>query len=138
MTLVRRTTWPSDPFYEMDRLFNRAFGGKEFWPEAFAPSLGRDFPLDVYGDDDRYYVVAEMPGVAKDSIDLKVENSVLTITVDRNEKDEEMTRRRQLSRSITVGDDIDMDNVCAKLENGLLTVTLPKAEERKPRKITIG
>jgi len=137
MTLVRRATWPSDPFFEMDRLFNRAFGRGDFWPDGFLSAAERDFPLDVYGDDERYYVVAEVPGVEKDALDLKVENSVLTISVSRKLEGEENASVRNLSRSITVGDDINVEGVTAKLENGLLTVSLPKAEERRPRKIAI-
>lgn len=137
MTLVRRANWPSDPFFEMDRLFNRAFGAGDLLPNAFKTSLDRDFALDVYGDDEHYYVVAELPGVQKDAVDLKVENAVLTISVNLSGKDENGSGHRRLARSITVGDDIDMDGVSAKLENGLLTVSLPKAEERRPRKIAI-
>lgn len=137
MTLVRRSPWPSDPFLEMDRLFNRAFSGEAFWPNALAASVSRDFPLDVYGDDERFYVVAELPGVSKESIDLKVENAALTISVETEVGEGESKSTRRRARSVTVGEDIDLERVTAKLENGLLTVTLPKAEERLPRKIAI-
>lgn len=139
MTLMKRVTWPSDPFFEMDRLFDRAFGSRALWPESVLSAATRNFPLDVYGDDERYYVVAELPGVTKDAIDLNVENGVLTVNVRKTDTfdGEEGERVRRFSRGITVGDDIDVDNVTAKLENGILTVTLPKAEERKPRKIAI-
>ncbi|MDQ8181993.1 Hsp20/alpha crystallin family protein [Pelagicoccus sp. SDUM812005] len=138
MKLVKRNTWPSDPFFEMDRLFNRALGGSDLWPSAFKTATHRDFPLDVYGDDDHYYVTAELPGVAKDAIDLKVENSVLSITVNVEDKSESGSSKRSMSRSITVGDDIDIEGVSAKLENGMLQVSIPKAEERRPRKIAIA
>lgn len=138
MKLVKRNTWPSDPFFEMDRLFNRAFGSGDLWPSAFKSAAHRDFPLDVYGDDDHYYVTAELPGVGKDAIDLKVENSVLTIAVNMEEKSENASSARTMTRSITVGDDIDIEGVSAKLENGILQVSLPKAEERRPRKISIA
>lgn len=138
MKIVKRNTWPSDPFFEMDRLFNRAFGASDFLPSAFNSAAHRDFPLDVHGDDDRYYVTAELPGVAKEAIDLKVENSVLTIAVSLEEKSEDASNARTMTRSITVGDDIDIEGVSAKLENGILQVSLPKAEERRPRKISIA
>ncbi|MDQ8187109.1 Hsp20/alpha crystallin family protein [Pelagicoccus sp. SDUM812002] len=138
MKLVKRNTWPSDPFFEMDRLFNRAFGSSELWPAAFKSPAHRDFPLDVYGDDERYYVTAELPGVPRDAVDLKVENSVLSIMVNVEDKTESGSSRRTMTRSITVGDDIDIDGVSAKLENGILQVSLPKAEERRPRKIEIS
>ncbi len=137
MKLVKRTTWPNDPFFEMDRLFNRALSS-DLWPSAFKSAAHRDFPLDVYGDDNHYYVTAELPGVPKDAIDLKVENAVLSIVVTLEEKSGEVAQKRTMTRSITVGDDIDIEGVSAKLENGLLQVSLPKAEERRPRKIDIG
>lgn len=137
MKLVKRTTWPSDPFFEMDRLFNRALGS-ELWPSAFKSAVHRDFPLDVYGDDDHYYVTAELPGIAKDAIELKVENAVLGITVNIEDKGENGSSKRTMTRSITVGDDIDIEGVSARLENGILRVNLPKAEERRPRRIEIA
>ncbi len=137
MKLVKRTAWPNDPFFEMDRLFNRALSS-DLWPSAFRSAAHRDFPLDVHGDDNHYYVTAELPGVAKDAIDLKVENAVLSIVVTLEEKSGELAQKRTMTRSITVGDDIDIEGVSAKLENGLLQVSLPKAEERRPRKIEIG
>ena len=137
MKLVKRTSWPNDPFFEMDRLFNRAFGGDDLWSSAFNSAARRDFPLDVYGDDDHYFVTAELPGVQKDAIDLKVENSVLSITVNLEEKAEDVSNKRTMTRSITVGDDIDIEGVSAKFENGVLHVSLPKAEESRPRRIAI-
>lgn len=136
MKLVKRTTWPNDPFFEMDRLFNRALGS-DLWPSAFKSAVHRDFPLDVYGDDDHYYVTAELPGVAKDAIDLKVENAVLSVSVTLEDKEEKSSSKRAMTRSITVGDDIEIEGVTAKLENGILRVTLPKAEERRPQRIEI-
>ncbi|MBC2604756.1 Hsp20/alpha crystallin family protein [Pelagicoccus albus] len=135
---MKRTSWPSDPFFEMDRLFNRAFGAADFWPGSFVNAGHRDFPLDVHGDDNHYYVTAELPGVAKNELDLKVENSVLSITVNKTNKGEDASSESVMTRSITVGDDIDVEGVTAKLENGILYVSLPKAEERRPRKIQIG
>ncbi|MBD5781232.1 Hsp20/alpha crystallin family protein [Pelagicoccus sp. NFK12] len=138
MKLVKRNSWPSDPFFEMDRLFNRAFGSSDLWPSAFKSAAHRDFPLDVHGDDDHYFVTAELPGVSKDAIDLKVENSVLSISVNVEDKSGNGESKRTMTRSITVGDDIDIEGVSAKLENGMLQVSLPKAEERRPRKIEIS
>ena len=138
MKLVKRNTWPSDPFFEMDRLFNRALGAGDLWSSALEGAAHRDFPLDVYGDDNHYYVTAELPGIAKEAIELKVENSVLSITVAAEDASESGNGARALRRSVTVGDDIDVEGVCAKLENGMLRVSLPKAEERRPRKIAIA
>lgn len=142
MTLVKRDYRLSDPFSEMDRFFDRSFMDSGFWPGLFSltnkDGFGKGFPVNVYGDDESYYLVAELPGVRKEDIDLKLENAMVEISAKRIVGEEDSTREINLTRSITIGDDVNADAVTAKLENGVLTVTLPKAEERKPRTIAIG
>ncbi len=126
----------------MDRFFDRSFWDSDFWPGMISPSstgdFARGFPVDIYGDDESYFLVAELPGVKKEDVDLKLENAVLTITAKRLRGEGEHAKELKSSRAITVGDDINADEVIAKLENGMLTVTLPKVEERKPKSIAIS
>jgi HSP20 family protein len=103
-----------------------------------SPSNGNSFPVDVYGDDASYFLVAELPGITKEDVELKLENAVLTIDAKRKKGEGENARVFSVTRSITVGDDINPDEVIAKMENGILTVTLPKVEERKPKSIAIS
>ncbi len=141
MTLVKRDNMFSDPFSGMDRFFSRALRGDDLLSGFFSPAerslVSRGFRVDIFGDDDNYYVVAELPGIKKEDIELKLENAVLSITAKRAVNEDEAESDYTLTRAITVGDDVKADGVAAKLANGVLTVTLPKAEERKPKSISI-
>lgn len=126
----------TDPWSDLDRWFGRALNAPAF-PGFFDDVPTREFPLDIYEDDDNRYVRAELPGFGKDDINVELENAVLTVTAEHKEGEKE-ENRQTVSRSITVGDDIDADKVKAKTENGILFVTLPKTEERKPRLISVS
>lgn len=139
MTLLKREYRFGDSFNNMDRFFDRSFWDRDFWPGMIpSPSNGNSFPVDVYGDDASYFLVAELPGITKEDVELKLENAVLTIDAKRKKGEGENARVFSVTRSITVGDDINPDEVIAKMENGILTVTLPKVEERKPKSIAIS
>ncbi len=141
MTLVKRDYRFGDSFSEMDRLFDRSFTESDFWPGFFPNSsyegMKRNFPVNVYEDDEGYTLIAELPGVQKESIDLKLENEVLSISAKRRTGEGENANEFAMTRAITVGDDVNPDAVSAKLDSGILTVTLPKAEERRPKSIAI-
>ncbi len=141
MTLVKRDYRLGDPYSEMDGFFNRSFWNSDFWPGVLSRSnvqgAGRGFPVNVYEKDDAYSLVAEIPGVKREDIDLKLENAVLTITVKRSVGEGEDAKEYSATRSITVGDDVKSEGVTAKLENGVLAVALPKGEERKPKSISV-
>ncbi len=139
MTLLKRDYRFGDSFNGMDRFFDRSFWDSDFWPGMIPNSNSKsNFPVDVYGDGENYFLVAELPGVRKDDLDLKLENAVLTIDAKREIGEGENAKALTITRAVTVGDDINPDEVIAKLENGILTVTLPKVEERKPRSISIS
>ncbi|MDE7105567.1 MAG: Hsp20 family protein [Anaeroplasmataceae bacterium] len=103
----------------------------------------KSFPVDMVEIEKGFKIIAEMPGVLKEDIQMSFEDGVLTIEADRkkdvNEKylinERETTH---LKRSISFGE-IHEDSIQAKLENGLLVVTiLTKIPEEKPkRKIII-
>ena len=93
-------------------------------------------PADLYEDDGNVYARFELPGFKKDEVSLEVENSVLTVKVERKsgkEGEEEIN----LSRSVSLPDDVVCDKALAKYEDGVLTVTVPKAPEKKARAIAI-
>jgi HSP20 family protein len=93
---------------------------------------------------DGYLVEAEMPGVAKEGLELTVENGELAIVgrrsvtkaggtaVYRESRDLDYRRVFELDPSI------DTARINAKLENGILKVHLPKTEAVKPRRITVS
>lgn len=138
MTLIKYDNFFNDPFAEMDRWFDRTLGNSRWSPfsQACAPAA-RSFRVDVYDDGEAYQVVAELPGVDKQAVEILLENAVLTITAERKQKQGEQECASKSSRAVTLGDDIDADKVSAKLEDGLLQVSLPKAEARKPKAIAV-
>jgi HSP20 family protein len=105
---------------------------EDFWQEpAFA-----EVPADLYEDDADVYARFELPGFKKDEIKLELENSVLTVNVERKAKKDE-DEEVSLSRSISLPDNVETDKVAAKYEDGILTVTVPKAPEKKAKLIAI-
>lgn len=119
---------------EIDRLFETAMGG---FNEAFA---GNEFPVDLYEDKENTYVRAELPGVARDDINVEMVEDYLTISGARKTAgtDGKNEQTFSFSRSVTIPEEVQADKVSASYENGVLTVTLPKREEAKPKKISVS
>jgi HSP20 family protein len=92
---------------------------------------------------DGYLLEAEMPGVAKDGIEVTVENGELVIVGRRGDKEVPGTAVYRESRPLDyrrvfdLDPSIDTGKITAKIEQGILTLTLPKAEEVKPRRIQV-
>jgi len=92
-----------------------------------------------------YYVRAELPGLKSEDLDIQVNGKNLTIAGERkipSEGDSAKYHRSEreagkFSRVIALPGEIDAGKVKAKLLNGLLTVIIPKAEEAKPKKISV-
>jgi HSP20 family protein len=122
---------------EMNHMFNFA---------GFEQMQSSCFPLvNVWSNDEKMVVTAELPGINVDQIDLSVVGDTLTLSGDRPEEkvEDSAEYHRQeraggkFSRSIELTYPVETDKVSASFEKGILTVTLPRAEEDKPRKITV-
>jgi len=121
---------------EMNRLFSDFFGEpvEEVYPA-----------VNVWRKDDSVVVTAEMPGVEPGDIDLSVEGDTLTIRGSRKPEElkegEEYHRQERHSgafvRAIELPFRVDPEKVDARYEKGILRVTLPRAEEDKPKQITV-
>lgn len=101
-------------------------------------------PIDVYETADRYVVSAELPGLARDQIELAMADSRLTIRGQRMQQAAENVHYHQVerghgafSRTFEFTDTIDVDGVTADLANGVLTITLPKSPPAPRRKIDV-
>lgn len=143
------TRW--DPFAElasvrnaMDRLFDQSFGrlplvrnGEELGPL----SIG----LDVVETSEEYVVKAAIPGVDPKDVDISVEDDVLTIKGDfeqREESREESYLRRELrygsfQRALRLPPTVDAEKAKAEFEHGMLRLALPKKPEARTRSIRI-
>lgn len=101
--------------------------------------------VNVYEEKDDYVLVANMPGVSKDGVKLKVEDSILTISGKTN-YNEAVNKKYILNeaeignyyRKFKLSNSIDESKIDAKYENGQLTIYLPKHDRIKPRDISIN
>ena len=144
--LITRTPSPlfSDPFFRgFERLFNDDLPSR--WNEGAA--TGRWIPpVDVREHDDALEFTAELPGLAKDDLDITVEDRVLTLSGERKfESGEDKNGYHRIersygsfTRSFTLPQEVEQDKVTAVFKDGLLTVRIPKTEQAKPRKIEIS
>jgi HSP20 family protein len=101
-------------------------------------------PADVYETKDSIVVLAEMPGVAADGVDISLERRVLTIRGRSAANDHSRYQRvyneyadGDYERVFTLSENIDRDRIEATLRDGVLQLVLPKAEAAKPRKIEL-
>jgi HSP20 family protein len=99
--------------------------------------------VDINETKDGYVLQAEMPGVNKDGLELLLEGNELTLIGHRQDVPQgtELVYRestgRDYRRVFVLDPTIDTSKVDARMENGVLYLHLPKAEQVKPRKITV-
>jgi HSP20 family protein len=124
-----------DPFRELDRFTEQLFGstGRRTW-----------MPMDAVRRGDHVEVHFDLPGVEPSSVELTVENDVLTVKAERTwypaEGDEVLARERvhgSYSRQLLLGEALDAEQAEARFDHGVLTVRIPVAERAKPRRIEI-
>lgn len=125
-----------DPFRELDRPQSPVWG-----------NVPRNFswvPMDGYRRGDKVVAEFDMPGIDLNSIQLWVENNVLTVRAERphglQEGDEVFVDERPrgtYSRQVWLGEGLDSERVQASYDRGVLTVTFPVAEAAKSRKIEV-
>jgi HSP20 family protein len=133
--MLLRTT---DPFRDFDRLAQQVFGGA--LGNTNRPAV---MPMDAWREGDTFVLEFDLPGVAKESIDLDVERNVLTVRAERVARngDWEMlaTERPKglFSRQLVLGDNLDLDRIEATYADGVLRLRIPVAEQAKPRKIQV-
>jgi HSP20 family protein len=125
----------------MDRLFDDAFTR----PLRLSDGPMSMLAVDMYQTDNEVVVKAAIPGVKADEVQINVTGEVLTIKGETKEKEDVKEKAYQLreqrwgmfERTLALPTDVVADKAKAEFENGILTITLPKAEEVKPKTITI-
>ncbi len=128
-----------DPFRELDRL------SQELWSGADRSSRGfSTMAMDAYREDDHFVVHFDLPGVDPESIDITVEDDMLTVSADRKWERREAQEwvateryRGTYQRQLFLGDRLDADHIEATYDEGVLTLTIPVAEAAKPRKVAV-
>lgn len=131
---MKRNLMMFDPFQEIT----------QSWDDDFL-STGSKMNVDVYQDKDNVIVETEIPGVKAEDVDITVENDVLTISGNKQEKKEvkrEDYYRKEMrcgsfSRSVILPMQVKSSEAKANFKDGVLKITLPKADEIKSKKIKI-
>lgn len=135
-----------EPFRELRELqdrVNRLFEG------GGSPLVERGTstfpPLDIRQDAENVYVIAELPGVPLEALDVSITGDTLSIKGERPapEVAEERLHRRErpwghFNRLVSLPDRVAAEKIQAVLKDGILRVTLPKAESAKPRQIKVA
>jgi HSP20 family protein len=104
---------------------------------------GRRLPVDVRADDEAYEITAEVPGLTADDLKIEILENIVTLRAELETEDGDkrvLLRERgpvSFERRLRLPDPLDVDGAEAKLENGLLRLRLPKAEEARPKTITV-
>jgi HSP20 family protein len=138
-----------DPFRDLahmqDRI-NRIFGEASRGDDDVLSRGDWLPPVDIFENDQHEIVLkAELPGIPREDIDIRVENNLLTVRGER--KREQETKQESyhrvervygaFSRSFTLPSTVNTEKVSAEFRDGVLTVVLPAREEAKPRQIQV-
>jgi HSP20 family protein len=149
--LVRRV-WPSRPTFdtpftdfdsarrEMLRLFDAVAGDA-----SGDVGAGVFPPMNITQDDDNFYLRAEVPGIKPNELSISAVRNRVSIAGKREiqREHERVSYHRKeraegaFNRMVTLPTEVDAERVDARYADGILTLTLPKAEETKPRQITV-
>ena len=130
-----------EPFARLfENFLNEAAQGEEVSNRNWVP------PVDIQETEEGYRLQAELPGLTKEDIDITLENNVLRLSgerkFERDVKKENFHRVERtygtFSRAFALPQQVNAEGVQAGFENGVLTILVPKAEQAKPRKISIS
>jgi HSP20 family protein len=129
---------------EMNRLFNSVFdtpaAAGQAGPRRWLPAM------DLMEAEEHFVLRADLPGVSEEDVTIEVEDGTLTVSGERkseHEVNKEGFHRVErafgrFSRSLTLPQGIDPEAVTAEFDKGVLEIRIPKPEERKPRRVSIG
>ena len=126
---------------EVNRLFDDFF--KDFSPAFLGQSVSGSQPwiapkIDISETEEKYQVAVEVPGIAKEDIDIKVHNDTLIIKGEKKDSREEANDEKyhlvertygNFQRVLALPSEVDQDNIGANFKDGVLLLTLPKRED---------
>ncbi len=148
-TLTERTAYDLPVFQlhrEIDRLFDEAFSGfpralrgPQEWPELTPIMLTPE--LDIKETDNSYVLSLEVPGVAKEDVDIRIDGDTLVV---RGEKKQESKKDDEnyhcverhygsFERTLALPNDANADNIDASFKDGVLTITIKRQAKSLPK-----
>ena len=148
MTLVKWNPWKNRVLTDIERIdrhmnswLNDLWSGEEFdrTLQDWNPSV------DVLENDDAYVFSAELPGLKKEDVKITLKENLLTISgekkFEKEQKDKNYFRMERnygkFNRSFSLPTNVRAGDISADFSDGVLKITLPKAEEAKPKEISI-
>jgi HSP20 family protein len=149
--LVRRV-WPSrpafdNPFADFDSVRRDMLRLLDAVAGETSGDVGAGVfpPLNITQDDDNFYLRAEIPGIKPNELSISAVRNRVSLAGKREiqREHERVSYHRKeraegtFNRTVTLPTEVDAERVDASYADGVLTLTLPKAEETKPRQITV-
>jgi HSP20 family protein len=149
--LVRRV-WPSrptfdSPFSDFDQVRREMLRLLDTVAGETVGTVGAGVfpPMNITQDDDNFYLRAEVPGIKPDELSISAVRNRVSLAGKREiqREHERVSYHRKeraegsFNRTVTLPTEVDAERVDARYADGILTLTLPKAEETKPRQITV-
>jgi HSP20 family protein len=132
----RRENTPERMRRDFNSLFDRLWNG---WLVPFDQDLEpvRLWDFDVTENDKEIVVRAEIPGFEPNELDVQINNDVLTIRAEKEQRDDRREEYRSFFRSVTLPSGIDAEHVQATYRNGVLELHIPRAEGAGPKRINV-
>lgn len=128
----------------MDQTSNMATRDKNAEQERREPEFTLRPVVDIFENDQGITMLADLPGVSNDRLNLQVDKDTLKITGDASigatqgmEPLWAEIRSTRYERAFTLSTELDAENITAAMKNGVLTVKIPKRPEVQPRKIQV-
>lgn len=143
MELIRKEWDPFSLITDLQNEMNRAFSRSLTRPEAFERGFNPD--IEVQEEEDHYLLRADLPGLKKEDFNISIQGSHLTLKGERKYEKEAKKKGGYFSeriygaftRTMEFPTEIQADKVKAAYKDGVLEVTLPKAENAKPKQISV-
>lgn len=117
------------------------------WRTEAATSSAPQIRIDLSETDNAFAIKAEIPGVKKEDIDVRIDGNQVTISAEVKQDSEEKKDGRVLrserrygyaSRSFLLGSDVDQGNADAKYSNGVLELKLPKKAQSAGKRLNVA
>jgi HSP20 family protein len=126
------------------RVDHRVDGSMSTVPEQTRPGPVYQPAVDIFETEHAITVLADMPGVKPEQLEIDLRDNVLTltgrVTAPGGEKETDVLREYETGtffRQFTLAETIDQAKIDARLSDGVLRLELPKLERAKPRQITV-
>jgi HSP20 family protein len=132
--------------FETPAIFDDLFRNLGLSPAWNQPEFASDMRVDITEDDDAYHIATEIPGVAKDDIDVSVEGNRVAISAETKREKEKKDEKELIVerawgrayRAFALPGDIDGNRTEARYDKGVLTLMLPKKANGNARRITVS